>query len=119
MTEATRWAGRPAPEGYLDESPGHRARPLEESSEETPEPSVPDTKSPPTNDLEERREACHRWRSRLKPAQVVHLRDLLIKKDKDTIAYKLSKLDKGEDETISISELLKTNPNRVDGSPHN
>jgi hypothetical protein len=37
----------------------------------------------------------------------------LIKKDKDTITYKLSKLDKGEDDTISISELLKTNPNKV------
>ena len=79
MTEATRWASRPAPEGDLDESPGSRARPLEE----TPDSSVPDTTSPPTNDLKERREACRRWRSHLKPEQVVRLRDLLIKKDKE------------------------------------
>ena len=105
MTEATRWATRPAPEGDRDESPGHRARPLEEPSEETPDSSVPDTKSPQTNDLKERREACDRLRSRLKPEQDVHLRDLLIKKDKE-IARRDEEIETLKKNMICLSTLF-------------
>ena len=105
MTEATRWATRPAPEGDRDESPGHRARPLEEPSEETPDSSVPDTKSPQTNDLKERREACDRLRSRLKPEQDVHLRDLLIKKDKE-IARQDEEIETLKKNMICLSTLF-------------
>ena len=102
MTEATRWAGRPAPEGDLDESPPLT---VAEPSEETPDSSVPDTKSPPTNDLKERREACDRWRSRLKPEQVVHLRDLLIKKDKE-IARRDEEIETLKKNMICLSTLF-------------
>jgi hypothetical protein len=106
MTEATRWAGRPAPEGDLDESPPlTRDESSEESSEETPDSSVPDTKSPQTNDLKERREACDRWRSRLKPEQVVHLRDLLIKKDKE-IARRDEEIETLKKNMICLSTLF-------------
>ena len=99
MTEATRWAGRPAPEGDLDESPGSRARPLEE----TPDSSVPDTTSPPTNDLKERRGACRRWRSHAEG--VVHLRDLLIKKDKE-IARQDEEIETLKKNMICLSTLF-------------
>ncbi len=35
----------------------------------------------------------------------------LLKNKKDTITYKLSKLDKGQEDIIKLSELIKTNPN--------
>jgi hypothetical protein len=98
MTEATRWASRWA-------RAGNGSPPLEEPSEETPDSSVPDTKSPPTNDLKERREACDRWRSRLKPEQVVHLRDLLIKKDKE-IARRDEEIETLKKNMICLSTLF-------------
>ena len=102
MTEATRWASRWA-------RAGNGSPPLEESSEEpsedTPDSSVPDTKSPQTNDLKERREACDRWRSRLKPEQVVHLRDLLIKKDKE-IARRDEEIETLKKNMICLSTLF-------------
>ena len=37
----------------------------------------------------------------------------LLKNQKDTITYKLSKLDKGQEEIIKLSELIKTTPNTI------
>ena len=104
MTEATRWASRWARAGN-GSPPLTRDESSEESSEETPDSSVPDTKSPQTNDLKERREACDRWRSRLKPEQVVHLRDLLIKKDKE-IARRDEEIETLKKNMICLSTLF-------------